>query len=369
MTTVKLKHVNCFLDRYGKPRCYFRQRGESWPLPMPEGGPEFMQAYNECLTRTVSPVAVERARKRPETQATPATVLHVKETLGWLITKYLGSHVYQSKALGTQRQYRDALELLRTGYGAALLKDITPNRVIKLRDKIAETRAPSTADRAVTMISMLWDYAVNDARLEMPPHPAQRIRKMQQRQSHKPWPPEVIDKFLATARPSLYVAVMLMHDTAQREGDILALKWTQFFPKEKTRDGTLMPCIKLTQAKTGRTLVIPVEGELLKLLMTMPRVHDNILTSERGKPFASTASLSRAITDHLHAIGHGEYVPHGLRHTALTEAAESGATTAELQALGGHRSKQTLELYTARANQPGLALSLIAKRRKTRGAA
>jgi hypothetical protein len=46
MTRIKLKNVDRFTDRHGKPRYYYRAgKGPRIKLPATPGSPEFMRAY------------------------------------------------------------------------------------------------------------------------------------------------------------------------------------------------------------------------------------------------------------------------------------------------------------------------------------
>ena len=49
MATMKMRYVNDYVDRTGKPRFYFRRRGKRTPLPGLPGSEEFMAAYQACL--------------------------------------------------------------------------------------------------------------------------------------------------------------------------------------------------------------------------------------------------------------------------------------------------------------------------------
>ena len=50
MSNVKLKNVDRFVDRHGKPRHYFRQgRGARVRLPGEPGSPEYTQAYEQAV--------------------------------------------------------------------------------------------------------------------------------------------------------------------------------------------------------------------------------------------------------------------------------------------------------------------------------
>jgi integrase len=76
--------------------------------------------------------------------------------------------------------------------------------------------------------------------------------------------------------------------------------------------------------------------------------------------------LSRAISDHLVAIGCGDYVPHGLRHTSCTELADAGCDIAEIKAMSGHKTTPMVEHYIERASRSKAAKRAIEKRRVAR---
>jgi integrase len=143
------------------------------------------------------------------------------------------------------------------------------------------------------------------------------------------------------------------------------LRWKQFDARKKTL--TFLPQ-KTAHNSDPVTATVPVDGDLLKLLRALPRISEHILTSERRKPFANSATLSRAISDHLETIGCGKYVPHGLRHTAGTELADSGASTKEIMAVMGLKSERIAGVYTRNANRIKAAQRAIKKRAAARKA-
>ncbi|MGN9840133.1 tyrosine-type recombinase/integrase [Nonomuraea sp. H19] len=74
-------------------------------------------------------------------------------------------------------------------------------------------------------------------------------------------------------------------------------------------------------------------------------------TSTRAQPFYRRAADFEAATTDLPA---GPYTLHQLRHSALTHAAEDGASTSTLLAYSGHTSVASLARY-ARVSPEGLA--------------
>src|SRR5262245_7494342 len=129
MTTLKLKYVNTFIDRHGRPRAYFRHRGDAWPMPLPIGSPAFLERYQEYLKRLDNPATIPSKR-----------VGYLKGSIGWTIEQYLAHREFLSKKPGTQAGYRIKLDLIKTLVGAALLRDLTAGNIRVLRDKLAESR-------------------------------------------------------------------------------------------------------------------------------------------------------------------------------------------------------------------------------------
>jgi hypothetical protein len=94
MTKVRLKYLHCFTDRHGKPHCYFRYRGQQWPLPAP-GTEGFASAYDALLAHI---------------RANPFAIRHNVEfmpgSLARAIEKFLVSPLYNEHAEPTKRNYR-----------------------------------------------------------------------------------------------------------------------------------------------------------------------------------------------------------------------------------------------------------------------
>jgi len=329
VTNVRLKYLHCFKDRHGKARCFFRYRGQQWPLPLPstEG---FASAYDALLAQI---------------KANPLEIRHNIEfmpgSLAWAIEKFLASPLYAKRAETTRRNYRRVLDQLREKYGTGLLRDLEPRHVRKIRNEIAE-KSTTAADIAMGLISALWNFATEQLGLELdadPTHGVPRIHKVQH--EHEPWPQELIDRFLREARPSLRWAVRLALYTGQRRSDLVKMKWSQF-------DGEF---IEVRQQKTGTLVSIPCHSELGTELENMPRVADTILVGERGA----------ALTGSSLSMGVDGYAIHGLRKNAAVELANAGCTPHEIAAITGHKTLGMVAHYTKRRDQRVAAKSAVDK--------
>jgi integrase len=343
MTAIRLRYVNSFIDRHGRPRAYFRWRGQSWPLPMPEGSAAFMDRYREFLDRIADTSATAPA----------IAVGYVKGSIGWTIEKYLAHAQFVSKAATTKDNYRRALDNIKRRVGGAMLADVTPRGIRILRDQIAAERATTAADLAVKMISLLWQFAGEFCDLDLGANPARGIAKVHAGgDGHQPWPQDVLDRFGDGAPAHLRLAFLMLLFTGQRIGDVVAMQWGHF-------DGER---IAVKQEKTDTRLWIPVEGKLLAALQETPRVNGHMLNGTRGKPMGKDW-LSDLIKARLAEIGAPQYVPHGLRKNAIVALAEAGCSDHEIMAVSGHRDLSMVQLYTRAVRNYKLAKSAVEKRR------
>ena len=98
MTRFKLKHVDCFTDRNGHARFYFRRgKGPRIALPGLPGSSEFMAAYQAALDGHVSAPRTTRQRGAPG-------------TFDNLVQLYYGSSEYATLAQSTRAVYRSIID-------------------------------------------------------------------------------------------------------------------------------------------------------------------------------------------------------------------------------------------------------------------
>ncbi len=231
-----------------------------------------------------------------------------------------------------------------------MLRDLEPRHVRKIRNEIAAA-STTGADIAMSLISALWEFATEQLGIELdadPTHGVKRVHKVEH--EHEPWPPELIDRFLREARPSLRWAVKLALYTGQRRSDLVKMKWSQF-------DGEF---IEVRQQKTGALLSVPCHKALRTELENMPRVADTILVGERGAPLTGS-SLSVMVRKALREMGVNGYSIHGLRKIAAVALADAGCDAFEIAAITGHRTVGMVQHYAKRHDQRRRARSAMDK--------
>jgi integrase len=338
MTKVRLKYLHCFPDRHGKARYYFRYRGQQWPIPAP-GTQGFASAYDGLLAH----IKANPFPKRDNVQFMPGS-------LGWAIEKFLASPLYNERAETTKRNYRRVLDQLRENYGAGLLADLKPRHVRTIRNEIGKT-STTAADIAMSLISALWNFAVEQLGLELDADPTHGIPRVHEvKHEHEPWPSELIARFMQEARPSLRWAVKLALYTGQRRSDLVKMRWSHF-------DGDF---IEVRQQKTGELVSVPCHKELRAELESMPRIAETILVGERGAPLTGS-SLSVMVRRQLREMGVDGYAIHGLRKNAAVALADAGCSPMEIAAITGHKTLGMVQHYAKRRDQKLHARSAMDK--------
>src|SRR5262249_29305660 len=148
MATIRLKHVNTFIDRHGKARRYFRRKGlRPVPLPGLPGSIDFMQAYEAALAGA-APVT----QKLSHRQAAAGT-------FGRLVADYRGSAKYQNLAPGSQQTYNKVLAGLLEKHGHKSIAGLTPEAARRIIEGIGAER-PAMANLTAKVLRVVMAYAV-----------------------------------------------------------------------------------------------------------------------------------------------------------------------------------------------------------------
>ena len=329
--------VECWRDRHGKLRVYYRKgKGRRIPLPATIGSDEFDSAYRSAL-------AGEPALGR-EKHVTPAP-----RTIAALILSYMHSAAYLGLRQTTKIGYASRIETLRAKHGHRTVAGLTRQRILT---GILQPYAgrPGAALGILKFLRILIRHAIDLGWLDHDPSLGIKRPKTQEIRS---WSEAEIEKFekhwpIGTKQR---LAFALMLHTGQRRGDVHRMTWADV--SEET--------IRVLQQKTGRKLTIPLHRNLLEVVAVAARDHVTILNTQRGTPF-TVGAFGQWIRDAITAAGLPlECQPHGLRKAAGRRLAEAGCTAHEIMAVLGHRTLTEAERYTRDADQARLARAALAK--------
>ena len=224
--------------------------------------------------------------------------------------------------------------------------DLEPKHVLALRDKFAAT--PGAANYLVRSLSAMLSWSV--PRGYRADNPCVHVKQLKGSTPYAPWPWTAIETVRDGAAPELWWAAALALYSGQRQGDVLAMKWSDI------RDGLM----SVVQEKTGRHVSVPVHRDLAPILDAIPKRSVFILTSSAATPWTKDGfrtSWGKMAKKLKLPMG---LVFHGLRKSAVVLLLEAGCTDAEVSAITG-QSREMVEHYGQQVNRKKLAASAILK--------
>lgn len=232
--------------------------------------------------------------------------------------------------------------------GAVMLAALAPSKVRGWHAQLAQAH-PSTAAKAYRLLSSILRTAVADGLLLS--SPCKVAGAGTERSSERPVASLAEVDAMAMAMPEHLRLVVLLATWCQlRRGELLGLRRRDVdtlhatLSVEQSRTFTMRgtALVKDPKSRVGaRVLAVPahvvpaLEAQLARFVGPEPEAL--LLTGIHGRP-VSKVVLQRAWEAARSAVGRPDLHLHDLRHTGLTLAAATGATTAELMHRAGHAS-------------------------------
>lgn len=281
--------------------------------------------------------AAVNAYRRTTAKAGPLAI-----TVRELAARYEKSPEFAKKAISTQKTYLLYLPKLVEQFGHAPAEELTRADVVALLDTFGDRTG--AANMVLSVTAALYTWARKRGHVTVTPA---RDIELNDSRDYEPWPDALIEAALASDDALVRRGVALLYFTAQRIGDVCAMRWTDVRGDR----------ITVAQQKTGAELDFPMHARLRAILGT-PDAIGTILTNSYGKPL--TVQTLRARIQKW-AAGQGEsVVPHGLRKNAVNALLEAGCSVAETSAISG-QSFAIVEHYAKRRNRTTMGSAAILK--------
>lgn len=321
-------HLQKAITRHGKVVWYVRfGRGPKIRIRGEYGSPEFDEAYQ---------AAVSGERPTPPGKA-------AKGTLEWLWLLYRQSGAWLDLSMATRRQRENImLHVLKTAAREPLSR-INKKAILAGRDRRAAT--PSQAKNFISTMRGLFAWAVDAELVAVDPTVGVKRPRKAKSEGFPVWTDDDIAQYERRwprgTRERVMLDVFLY--TGLRRGDAAVVG------KQHVRDGS----IQIDTEKTGMRVTIPILAELQATLDAGPVGDLAFIATSAGDPMTKE-SLGNAFRDACRAAGIKKSA-HGLRKAAATNAANRGATVAELEAIFGWAGGQMAALYTRSANRQKLS--------------
>jgi integrase len=235
----------------------------------------------------------------------------------------------------------------RDQLGDYALAHITPALIAKHRDALLNERSPATVNRYLAALSKAFSNAVKEWHW-LYENPVQRVAKETEPQGRvrflsDPERDALLSACRESALPVLHVIVLLALTTGMRRGELLGLRWPDI--------DLGRPLIVLNKTKNRERRSVPMVPEVAALL----REHAKVRRLDSGLVFPGNGSrpvdIDRAWYVALEKAKIKNFRFHDLRHTAASYLAMSGATTAELAAVLGHKTLAMVKRYAHLSDQ------------------
>ncbi|MGD9738539.1 MAG: tyrosine-type recombinase/integrase [Bauldia sp.] len=342
MVRVSLKGINRVRKRLadGTIAYYHYHRATGTKLPGDVGSPDFLAAY--------------QAAERPPARDAGTVAGLIRE---YLASPRFGAGDGRARALrhSTQREYKRMLGPLEERFGTmpilALASPSVVGEFIDYQEEVGLDR-PREADNRLTVLSAVFTYARRKGRISR--NPLDGFERLYAGdRAEVIWTEADVTTFMRTAPVELQRAMILGIHTAQRYGDLIRLRWSDY-------DGDFL---SLKQSKTSQRVAVKCSAALKAMIAATPRQGPFILTRSDGRPWHTANDdkrLGKEWREHMKACGLYSSDPttrlrfHDLRGTAVTLLALAGVSVPQIVAITGHTlqsANRILEKYLARTRQ------------------
>lgn len=239
----------------------------------------------------------------------------------------------------TRKQYDAAAKRLKTVFAEFKPEDVKPKHVAQV--KLAMVKTPNMANRVLTVLRLIFAYAVEQQLVEW--NPCVGIRRHPEAKRTRHLADAEIAAIKAVAPPRLRCMIDLLYLTGQRVGDILTLR----------RSDLTDAGIVFVQQKTGARLIIEWTPELRAAVEAAKGLHTNLKamtlfhTRRGGSPAYGTVrdQWRRA----CERVGVADANIHDLRARSITDAEDQGL---DPQALAGHSDPKMTKRYIRQRKIP-----------------
>jgi integrase len=290
--------------------------------------------------------AIEEGLNFPTAEARRRTTLE-------LIERYI-EKVVPERPQRDQPRLTKQLQWWSQRIGAVFLADLRPADIAKHRDALIEGRdpdrkqvAPATANRYLAVLSHACTLAVKEwgwlednpaLKVRRMKEPAGRVRYLSDEERSR-----LLDACKQSHDPRLYPLVLMAVCTGARQGELLALGWSDI---DFDRGYAVIQSSKNGERRS-LSIVEPLLGILKEMVEARRTDSDLIFAGRAGTVHFPKKPWQKA----LEVAQVEDFTFHDLRHSAASYLAMSGATLAEIAAVLGHRTLAMVKRYSHLSEQ------------------
>jgi integrase len=304
------------------------------------GSPEFWTEHAAAVAKLLSGVPIS------DEPVKPGSFRH-------LCILYYGSPSFAVLDKRTRGARRHALDRIAQNNGALPAAQMRAKNVRAFRDALQATPAASHA--LLKALRALFRWAVEAEHVESDPTVGVKAIGYAS-EGHHPWIPEELEQYKSRhpiGTPARLALALAFYTLGRRE-DLVRLG------QQNVRNGRVRFRYAKNEHRKPHIADMEMHPELARVIAAGSTGHLTFMTYQ-GKPYTPDG-LARAFKRWCREAGLPPNCSlHGLRKAALVAIAESGGSTHELAAAGGHHTLSQVENYTKTASRSKLADAAIAR--------
>jgi integrase len=346
MAQIKLRYVQPFIDRHGKPRHYFRRPGfKRVPLPGLPGSSEFNAAYEAAMSGGTAPAIVIGASRSKA------------GTINALAAAWYASPAFTGLDELTRSTYRNIIERFCRDHDPKDPRKIPHgDKRVAMLDKqtvkrmLAEkAKTPAAANHWLLRLRVLMQFAIEEGYRADDPTVGVNFLDHTAKHFHT-WTEDEIGQFEAKHEvgTKARLAMALMLYVSGRRSDAVKLG------PQHVKNGFLTYTQQKNRKRNPVTLTVPVHPELSRIIAATPSGHLTFLTTAYGKP-RTAKGFGNWFREQCDVAGLPHCSAHGLRRACARRLAEAGCSEKLIASITGHRDLRQVTDYTKDADQKRMA--------------
>jgi len=269
-----------------------------------------------------------------------------RRTFGEMIDRYVKEVLPHKARNRTADKMTGQLEWWKAELGPYALVAINPAtisdckaRLLAGQTRYGTPRTPQTANRYLAVLSAVYKVAVREWHW-LESNPVSNVARGAESQGRVRWLDDAERAALLGAceknnNPDLLAVVLFAISTGARAGEIYGLCW----PSVSLKDGRVV----FERTKNSERRAVPIAGRCLELLTVRSKIRR--LDTDLVFP-VSRRAIEHAFRDAVRTAKIEDFRFHDLRHSAASYLAQSGATTAEIAAVLGHKTLAMVKRYS-----------------------
>jgi len=234
--------------------------------------------------------------------------------------------------------------------GRKKAKDIRRRDIIMILDKILERGSPGMANRAMNILTKMFNFAVSRdiingspcVALSLPAKKNQKDRVLDQQEIKTFW--ECLEH--SGISETCQLALKLILITAQRRGEVVGAEWKEINTQERWWN---IPAEKSKNDLSHRVPLTKMALNILERIKELSGESNYLFPSPRTGTHIDPRAITRALRGALSKDGKlssmEPYTPHDLRRTAATMMASSGVPRLTISKILNHSEAGVTAVY------------------------